>query len=187
MKKITLTIIIALSLITVVSAISVGTILTQNQLDNQDVMNTDLEESFLKENGNVIHDISESGTEEIFYVTLLSPVKEYLINTSIYTIDEERFNQTSNSTYFVSVSYQPNETYWSGNYEIVEKQFEIKADITRWKKRKDEVGISQAKEELKSWLIAKKSRIEGREKRKIIELQTNTDNLDDFNLEDMVI
>ncbi len=164
MKKLTLTIIIAISLITLVSAaITVGNIYTQNQLDNQDVMNTDLEDSFYKVDGKVIHNISDSETEEIFYVNILSIGKEYLINET------------------------DNETYWSGDYKVVEKQFKIYADIARWKNRKDEVGIAQAKGELKQWLLSKKGRLEEQEKRKIMELQTKTNNLDDFDLEDMVI
>ncbi len=150
-------------MITFVSAITVGNIYTQNQLDSQDIMNADLEDSFYKVDGKVIHNLSDSKTEEIFYVTLLSTVKQMLIN------------ETDNST------------YWSGNYKVVEKKFEIYVDIDRWKNRRNEVGITQAKEELKQWLKSKKSRIEEEEKRKIIRLQTKTDNLDDFNLEDLEI
>lgn len=162
MKKITLSIIIAISLITLVSAITVGNMLTQNQLDNQDVLNTDLEDSFLRDGNNkVVH--NKSDTEEIFYVTINSIDREYLIN------------ETTDFQYF------------SGNYVIVEKRFEIHVDIARWKNRRDEVGLVQAKQELKGWLKAKKGRIEEREKQRIIEMQTKTDNLDDFELGDIDI
>ena len=162
MKRIYLGLFIVFGLIGLAGAITLGNILTQNQLNNQDVMNTDLEESFLRDGSNkVVHD--RSGTEEIFYVNILSIDKVLFYNE---TLDESIF---------------------TGNYIIVEKTFEISVDIKRWKERKDKVGIDQAKSELKEWLKAQKNRIEQTEKRRIIELQTNTNNLDDFELDDLEI
>ena len=190
MKKIYLTLIIALSLITFVSAaIVIGNIYTQEQLDSQDVMSLDLNDSFSRDgSNNIIHNTSESGTEEIFYVNIISMDKVYILNSTYYSDNITLINETTNETYYYYINnYTINKTVWSGDYIVVEKQFEILVDIARWKNRSDEVGVTQAKAELKQWLKSKKGRIETREKRKIMEMQTKTDNLNDFDLEDMEI
>ena len=162
MKKLTIFIFLALIMIAIATAYTVGQTITQQQLDSQDIINIDLEDSFLKDDNNkVVHE--KDGTNEIFYVNIETLEKETAIN------------ETDNSTYF------------TGNYIVVEKKSKILVDINRWKTRKDEVGLTQAKSELKQWLKAMKGRIESEEKNKIQEYQTKDDNLDDFILDDMEI
>lgn len=162
MKKLTLSILIFLGIMmSFVSAIQIGQTITQSQLDNQDIMNTDLSNHFIRENGKVVH--NRENSNEIFYVTMMSLRPEMLIN------------ETDNSIYY------------TGKYKVTEVKKEILVDIERWKNRKKEVGLEQAKAELKDWLIAMKERLEEKEKRKTIEYQTKTNNIDDFNLDDLKI
>lgn len=133
MKKlyITLGIIFMLGL---VSAVALGSIFTQEQVNNIDVDAFDLGEGFVRDNSNKIISTCEEGICSVD-VSMLSIDKEMLLNET------------------------DNETYWSKKYISVNRIKPIRFNKVYWAEYRDEHGATEARQELSKDLLVKRGRL----------------------------
>lgn len=130
----------------IVSAITVGQIFSQSQLDNINVQNQDLDDHFFRNDLNKVeHKCGIVGTSTIceFYVG----IKTLVQNTDV------------NGTKL-------------DNYTVIEKTVTIKTRAKTWIDLKNEHNKSYAVSELKKWLVNERTKIEHNTKLQIEKMQT---------------
>ncbi len=143
MKK-NLIILLSVIFIGFVAAVTVGQVITQQQLDNLNVSEQDLEEHFLRDQFN--------GVEYDCYINSGVNLCDFFVNIKTIVPNENNVNVT--------------------NYTVIEKNVTIKTRIQTWIDIKNEHNKTYAVSQLKEWLKSERDKIEADTKREISEYQT---------------
>ncbi len=108
MRKIYLAGILGLFLVGLVSAITIGGIVTQAQLDGLDIENVDLGEAFVKEDGKAKFDCNRFGTCT-FYITYMD--LKYNKTSGDYTVVEKEYPIRTPIRKWTAIKAEHNKTY----------------------------------------------------------------------------
>ena len=168
MKKIILLTMMALLTISLVQAVPLGTIVTQEDIDAIDFDSRDLQDHFIrKANNKVYHEIS--GSSVIVYVNMTTIEKNYVENTSCEYLRP-------------CLKY-----YWDGDYVVINKKSQIKTNYYKLLLSVISNGREETIANLKDKLIRRRESIVEEEKERLKKFQ-NTDTLKVTSLfEDMEI
>ena len=157
MKKLMI-IILGLLLFSVVAAVSINQVLTQTQINGIDVSSFDLQVGFVRDGNNKIVVACENKICSVDS-TMLSVDKEMLVREILN-------NETKKLV---------NESYWSGDYVVVNRVKEIKFRKQPWVNMRDETNAPYTSQQLAKWIKARRGKFVSEERKYLEGIQTSED------------